>query len=323
MTAIEPIHLRIAEPGYEIVPAARMRTLVGADALADWPAFAESWSDLAVDRFMADGGRYRRRRFGCFSVTASAIVRKPHQPHFQGRSYNPLNGGIDRWFEPITDPIATHPITRRILTICRTVFTGSCQEPIPVAWHVEMHQFRIEPDETREGKPTPEGMHRDGVDWVLVALVGRRTVAGGVTAIGDEHQRPLGTFELREPLDAVFLDDRRVWHGVTPLKVSRPGEPAYRDALVVTFRAEPPASGCARFPLSSARSCRRRWGGPTRATQSAGRPGPRALRSRCRSGGGVSQAQGGGALDRGGRSYRPSRRPGPGGRADRRGGGRR
>jgi hypothetical protein len=239
----QPIHLRVTEPGYLVVPAAQMRGLMGAEVLADWAVFARSWSELGLDRFMADGGRYRRRRFGCFSVTASTIIRKPHQPHFQARDYNPLNGGVDRWFEPITDLIAAHPITQRMLTICRTVFTASTQGPVPDRWHVEMHQFRIEPDGAREGKPTPEGMHRDGVDWVLVVLVGRRNVAGGITAIGDERQRPLGTFELQDPLDAVFLDDQRVWHGVTPLKVSVPGEPAYRDALVITFRAEPSGSG--------------------------------------------------------------------------------
>ncbi|MFP5433366.1 MAG: hypothetical protein ACLGIM_09650, partial [Alphaproteobacteria bacterium] len=32
-----------------------------ADA-ADWHAFAASWNDLGPDLYMADGGRYRRRR---------------------------------------------------------------------------------------------------------------------------------------------------------------------------------------------------------------------------------------------------------------------
>ncbi|MEO8453115.1 MAG: 2OG-Fe dioxygenase family protein [Gemmatimonadota bacterium] len=237
MSAIEPILAGLAEPGYRAVPAAEMKELLGREALADWDPYAASWNDLGVDQFMADGGRYRRRRFGAFSVTADAIVRKPHQPHYQGRDYNQLNGGIDRWFDPITDPIAAHPVTHRILTLCRTAFAGASGRQAPNAWDVEMHQFRIEPDATHEGKPTPEGMHRDGVDWVLVALVARHNVAGGVTAIGDQDQRPIGTMELHDPLDAVFLDDRRVWHGVTPLHASRPGEPAYRDALVVTFRA--------------------------------------------------------------------------------------
>ena len=42
-------------------------------------------------------------------------TRKPHQPHYQSRDYNPLNGGIERWFEPVTDEIGAHPTLRAIL----------------------------------------------------------------------------------------------------------------------------------------------------------------------------------------------------------------
>ena len=30
-------------------------------------------------------------------------ARKPHQPHYQSRDYNALNGGIARWFEPVLE----------------------------------------------------------------------------------------------------------------------------------------------------------------------------------------------------------------------------
>ena len=51
---------------------------------------------------MADGGRYRKRRFAVFAADGRrGIARKPHQPHYQSRDYNSLNGGIERWFAPI------------------------------------------------------------------------------------------------------------------------------------------------------------------------------------------------------------------------------
>ena len=53
------------------------------------------------------------------------------------------------------------------------------------AWHVEVHQFRIEARRGEAGQPTPEGMHRDGVDYVLVLLVNRRNIASGVTSVHD------------------------------------------------------------------------------------------------------------------------------------------
>src|SRR2546425_1217628 len=74
--------------------------------LADWDGCAASWNDLGVDAYMADGGRSRRRRFGVFRAAPVGIIRKPHQPHYQSRDYNPLNGGVERWFEPVTETVA-------------------------------------------------------------------------------------------------------------------------------------------------------------------------------------------------------------------------
>ena len=65
-------------------------------------------------------------------------------------------------------------------------------------------------------------MHRDGVDYVLVLLVGRRNVQSGVTSIRGTEGRDLGSFTLTEPCDAAWVDDHRVTHGVTPVSANRP-----------------------------------------------------------------------------------------------------
>jgi hypothetical protein len=184
---------------------------------------------------MADGGRYRRRRFGAFAVSDKKIVRKPHQPHYQSRDYNRLNGGIERWFEPIADATADHPVFRACLRTCFFIFDSLTEQP-PDVWHVEAHQFRIETDRDQQGLPTPEGLHRDGVDWVLVMLVARENIAEGVTTIHDHNKQRLGSFTLTAPLDAAFVDDSRVYHGVTAVRPIDATKPAYRDVLVVTFR---------------------------------------------------------------------------------------
>ena len=184
---------------------------------------------------MADGGRYRRRRFAAFEVSAQHISRKPHQPHYQSRDYNALNGGIERWFEPITDIIANHAILHSCLAKCCELF-NSLTGNAPTNWHVEVHQFRIEAQNGNKGLPTPEGLHRDGVDWVLVMLVARENIAEGVTTIFDSNKQPLGHFTLTHALDAAFVDDSRVYHGVTAVQPIEPTKPAFRDVVVVTFR---------------------------------------------------------------------------------------
>jgi hypothetical protein len=230
----------IRSAGFGFAPAAQFRALLTPAALAEWPSFAASWEDLGVDIYMADGGRYRRRRFAAFAVSAEGVVRKAHQPHYQSRDYNLLNGGIERWFEPVTEAVAGHPVTLGLLAAGRKVFDALTPAPDrPLAWHVELHQFRIEARAGQIGEPTPEGLHRDGVDWVLVVLVNRTNVESGVTSIYSMDHRHLGDFTLTDPLDAVFLRDNRVFHGVTAIRALEPNQAARRDVAVITFCEAP------------------------------------------------------------------------------------
>ena len=203
-------------------------------AARDWHTFAASWDDLEPDRYMADGGRYRRRRFAVATLAGSRLTAEPHQPHFQSRDANPLNGGIDRWFAPILPARLVAGPLAAIIDLCRETFALT-DEPAPSGWRVEVHQFRIEARETEPGLPTPEGVHRDGVDWAFVMLIGRENTAGGVTTIFDAAHRPLGSFTLAEPMQAVFIDDHRIFHGVTPIRALDADRPAFRDVLVITF----------------------------------------------------------------------------------------
>jgi len=221
--------------GFIRLEAARTLRLLGKAAETSWHGFASSWDDLGTDLYMADGGRYRRRRYAAFTHAGGQFIRKPHQPHYQSRDYNPLNGDIERWFEPVLAATAEHPVTQAILALCTSVIERTADDGPAKPWHVEFHQFRIETSPDHIGRPTPEGLHRDGVDWVFVMLVCRHNVSDGVTQIGSSHYGKLGSFLLKSPGDAVLLDDRRILHGVTEIHAVDRSFPAYRDVLVVTF----------------------------------------------------------------------------------------
>jgi hypothetical protein len=110
-------------------------------------------------------------------------------------------------------------------------------------WYIEAHQFRIDAA-NGIGRPTPEGAHRDGVDFVAVILVQRRNVKGGETHVFDANG-PTGTrFTMQRPWSALLMDDARVIHETTPIQPEagspaegRPASPAFRDTLVLTYRA--------------------------------------------------------------------------------------
>jgi hypothetical protein len=234
--------------GFAFVHAREMRAeLERCGSLADWPVFAASWNDLEVDPYLAEHGRYRRRRFGVYAIERSgAITRQPHAPHYQGREYNQLFGGVERWFEPIAPETGESASMQTILRWTSGLFSsvlikgpGPSTDRLKVVaplWHVEAHQFRIEARMDVPGQPTPEGVHRDGVDFVLVLLVNRENISSGTTTVFNLDGRPLGSFTLTEPIDAALVDDNRVAHGVTPVAPLDPLRAAHRDVLVVTFK---------------------------------------------------------------------------------------
>jgi len=203
--------------------------------LPDLDALAPSWNGLPLDIHLRDGGRYRRRRHASYIVDANAVQPVPHRAHWQPLEYNALHGGFERWFEPVageTAAMTAWPIVLRSLARLCSALRGSRR------WHVEAHQFRI--DTTGGiGRPTPEGAHRDGVDFVAVFLVSRRGVKGGETRVFDAAGPQGVRFTLTEPWSLLLLDDERVIHESTPIQPAEPASavPAYRDTLVITLRA--------------------------------------------------------------------------------------
>jgi len=198
-------------------------------------SFADSWNDLAIDSYLAEHGTFRHRRHAIFTMEGDGRIRREaHQPHYQSKTYNTLQGGIERWFEPIERSIGDGEILARILKFCADTF--ETRSPTKEKWRAEVHQFRIEARPDQAGLPTPEGVHRDGVDYVLVLLIARNNIASGTTTIHSADGTQLGSFTLTDPLDAALVDDERVFHGVTPVHPQDLTKPAHRDVLVVTLK---------------------------------------------------------------------------------------
>src|ERR1700712_1864112 len=116
MNTQRPLTDSLRTEGYRFIRGADLRPLLEqAGTLADWTDFAASWNDLGSDTYMADGGRYRKRRHAVFAVSAAEVVRQAAQPHYQSRDYNTLNGGIERWFEPVSEAVGSGATMTAIL----------------------------------------------------------------------------------------------------------------------------------------------------------------------------------------------------------------
>ncbi len=208
---------------------------IAATPIGNDEVFLDSWNRLEQDQYMADGGKYRKRRHATYAISQAGEQARlmPYQPHYQTADYNPLNGGVARYFAPILDDLHPSLTLAALLEFGNSIFSqisGNHQ------WHIELHQFRIEARDGKLGKPTPEGVHRDGVDFVIVVMIKRVNIDSGATTIFDLDNRLLGEFTLRESFDMVLVNDRQVYHGVTPINPLDPAAEAYRDVLVITFK---------------------------------------------------------------------------------------
>lgn len=201
-------------------------------ALDPWRA---AWERLPEDEYLRDGGRYRARRHSCFVQHVSTndeLAITPQRAHWQPTAYNALHGGLERWFQPIEPELTAAPAWTRLL--CGL---GECFAALTPSerWYIEAHQFRID-TAGGIGRPTPEGAHRDGVDYVAVILAGRRAVKGGETrvfqAVGNAGVR----FTMLEPWTTLLLDDAKVIHETTPIQPD--GDLGVRDTLVLTYRRQ-------------------------------------------------------------------------------------
>ncbi len=231
VTPPERLTETLRSAGHAALDSQSLCRLIDAD-LRDLQALEASWNDLPADAYLRDGGRYRRRRHSCFIVDAGKVTQVPHRPHWQPVEYNALHGGLERWFEPMEPLVVAKPVWSRLLRS----LSGSCSalkgaQP----WFVEAHQFRIDTTDGI-GRPTPEGAHRDGVDFVAVILIGRNGVKGGETRVF-EADGPNGIrFTMTEGWTTLLLDDERVIHESTPIQPV--ADAGHRDTLVITFRKQ-------------------------------------------------------------------------------------
>lgn len=160
----------------------------------------------------------------------------PHKPYSQPTYINSLNGGIDRQFDPLEDYVVENDFFIGFLKWCAEVFNQV--ENKKQNWNIKIHPYRILAQEGVAGLPTPEGIHRDGVSYIIIMMVRRFNIVGGQSTIYNNEKKEIGRVTLNQPLDVIMANDEETMHGTTAIQVDTSGQVAYRDVLVVAFTKE-------------------------------------------------------------------------------------
>ncbi|MCU6796192.1 2OG-Fe dioxygenase family protein [Paenibacillus sp. WQ 127069] len=198
----------------------------------DAERFIDSFHNLPIDKYMKDNGTYRLRRFATieYSTSDRALHVFNDRPYYQPTEINSLNGGIVRHFDPMEESIVTDNTFLRGLL--QWAFNAVEQLEGPSDWEVSLHQIRILARIDEQGEPAPEGVHRDGVTYIMMMVLARENVLGGESTIYDNDRNLLISTTL-QPFDLIFADDNRVMHGVSAILPD--AVDGYRDVFVAAF----------------------------------------------------------------------------------------
>lgn len=240
MTTVEetgittPVNVRaeIERVGYAIVRGTEI--LLSKQIARAVPDFVESYDDLPIDPYMADGGQYRRRRLTryLYDVDSGTASVTENPGYFQSVANNRFAGGRLRQFEELRESVRDNAFLNALIAFNARLFG----RPDVRRWKVQVHCVRTLAAPGHLGRPTPEGVHRDGVAFVGVHMVHKHNIVGGETSVYTPEEHLLGQVVLTDFLDSVFVDDDRVRHGVTDVDLADPhGDAGVRDMVLVGF----------------------------------------------------------------------------------------
>ncbi|MEU5216846.1 2OG-Fe dioxygenase family protein [Streptomyces sp. NPDC020807] len=219
------------------------RFVAGADFLLEatcaqaMDALRDGWGDLPVDPYLPRGATYRRRRHARFLMDHDGGVRHDAAPgYFQSLDVNRLAGGVVRYFASLDGEQVRNHFLRGLMRSNAMLF-ATCSGAPPAYWTVNVHLVRTTASPGFVGLPSPEGLHRDGFDFIAVHHMSRRNVTGGRTEIRSTDGTLLAHRTFTHPLDSLYADDARVLHDVTPLVWDGHGGGGFRDMLLMSYEA--------------------------------------------------------------------------------------
>ena len=96
--------------------------------------------------------------------------------------------------------------------------------------NVSVHQVRLLSYPETEADNAPEGIHQDGADYIISALVmNKHNVENDRSIIYNPQLQPIYETQLGEG-EFIFQDDKQLWHDITPIKAKR-NFLGYRDII--------------------------------------------------------------------------------------------
>lgn len=99
--------------------------------------------------------------------------------------------------------------------------------------YIFVHQIRVYASNNVSVTPVPEGIHKDGYNIVGLCLVDRVNIQGGISNVYDSDKNIALTKQLQRG-EMLMINDAKMYHDVTPIKLDKQDKEGYRDIFVLT-----------------------------------------------------------------------------------------
>ncbi|BAZ08353.1 hypothetical protein NIES4071_01580 [Calothrix sp. NIES-4071] len=187
--------------------------------------FKSFFNNLPVDPYIK--GNYRSRRLSRFIASRDNLIKLPHGYFSQPKEYNPLLGDIRREFAELDDALIELDIFKNLVL----AFSDSCK--LHPEAEIGVHQIRITCSHDNLGNPAPEGIHRDGTNFIGIFSVDRENVQGGETHLYINRKENPVFNKVLNPGELLLVNDHEFLHFTTPIQpiVEAKGT---RDVFVLT-----------------------------------------------------------------------------------------
>lgn len=187
--------------------------------------FKRFFAELPADPYVK--GNYRYRRLSRFTISGNELIKLPHGYLYQSKDYNPLVGDIKREFAELDEALIALDEFKKL------VFEFSDYCKLEPGVEIGVHQIRTTSSPNNFGNPAPEGIHRDGCEFIGIFSVDRQNIQGGETHLHTAKKSKPIFNKILNPGELLLVNDREFFHYTTPIQPGSDAE-GTRDVFVVT-----------------------------------------------------------------------------------------
>ncbi len=162
-------------------------------------------------------GKYRLRRYSVIELRTThwngeeqaTIERLPQRTFVQNNNLNNFQGNVVRKFEEIEEDVLQNEGFKEICLAFRHSYNFTDGQEL------EVHQLRVVvlDNEFPDGTPVaPEGVHRDGFDYIAMIGINRNNISGGELMVYESKDgKPMIKTELKNG-QIIMLNDKEFFH---------------------------------------------------------------------------------------------------------------